>query len=152
MKKTNKKGFTMVELVIVIAVIAILAGVLIPTFTGIINRANESAALQEATNKYKEVLALPAYNGNLDLVDGENTPDLYIKVERSGDTYYYQVVNGKISLCASAPTITDATTEASGYNSLGGDNANVFVFTAQLPANEPAGPEESGESVSSGDE
>ncbi|MGM9683101.1 MAG: type IV pilin protein, partial [Eubacteriales bacterium] len=33
MKNTKKKGFTIVELVIVIAVIAILAAVLIPTFT-----------------------------------------------------------------------------------------------------------------------
>ena len=50
MKKTNKKGFTIVELVIVIAVIAILAAVLIPTFSGVIERANESAALSEAKN------------------------------------------------------------------------------------------------------
>ena len=46
MKKTNKKGFTIVELVIVIAVIAILAGVLIPTFSSIIKKANLSADQQ----------------------------------------------------------------------------------------------------------
>lgn len=39
---TNIKGFTLVELVIVIAVIAILAGVLIPTFSNIIEKANAS--------------------------------------------------------------------------------------------------------------
>ena len=48
MKKTNKKGFTLVELVIVIAVIAILAAVLIPVFSNLIGKANESAALQNA--------------------------------------------------------------------------------------------------------
>ena len=42
MKKSNKKGFTIVELVIVIAVIAILAAVLIPTFSNLIKRANLS--------------------------------------------------------------------------------------------------------------
>ena len=42
MRNTNKKGFTIVELVIVVAVIAILAAVLIPTFSGIIRKANES--------------------------------------------------------------------------------------------------------------
>ena len=36
--KTN--GFTLVELVIVIAVIAILAAVLIPTFSSIVKKAN----------------------------------------------------------------------------------------------------------------
>lgn len=33
-KRSHKKGFTVVELVIIIAVIAILAAVLIPTFAG----------------------------------------------------------------------------------------------------------------------
>ena len=50
MKKLKKRSFTIVELVIVIAVIAILAAVLIPTFSGIINKANQSAALQTARN------------------------------------------------------------------------------------------------------
>jgi len=42
----RKKGFTVVELVIVIAVIAILAAVLIPTFTNIINKADTAADMQ----------------------------------------------------------------------------------------------------------
>ncbi len=48
MKNQNKRGFTLVELVIVIAVIAILAGVMIATFASVVNDAKESAALQEA--------------------------------------------------------------------------------------------------------
>ena len=48
MKKQNNKGFTLVELVIVIAVIAILAGVLIGTFASVIVRAYQSKALQVA--------------------------------------------------------------------------------------------------------
>lgn len=46
MKKQVKKGFTIVELVIVIAVIAILAAVLIPTFSSLIQRARLSADTQ----------------------------------------------------------------------------------------------------------
>ena len=46
-KLNNKKGFTIVELVIVIAVIGILAGVLIPTFSGIVGKANQKAALSD---------------------------------------------------------------------------------------------------------
>lgn len=41
--KNRKHGFTIVELVIVIAVIAILAAVLIPTFSHLVNEANLSA-------------------------------------------------------------------------------------------------------------
>ena len=46
MYRNNKKGFTVVELVIVIAVIAILAAVLIPTFASLIQKANTSADIQ----------------------------------------------------------------------------------------------------------
>ncbi len=42
-RKSNKKGFTIVELVIVIAVIAILSAVMIPTFVGIVRKANLSS-------------------------------------------------------------------------------------------------------------
>ena len=50
MKKTNKKGFTIVELVIVIAVVAILAAVLIPTFVSVTKKANESKDTQLVRN------------------------------------------------------------------------------------------------------
>lgn len=45
--RKNKKGFTLVELVIVIAVIAILAGVMIAVFANVVNDAKESAKEQE---------------------------------------------------------------------------------------------------------
>ena len=57
MKKLNKKGFTIVELVIVIAVIAILAAVLIPTFATVIKKANINAALQGGRNAYTAIMA-----------------------------------------------------------------------------------------------
>ena len=56
--RNSKKGFTIVELVIVIAVIAILAAVLIPTFSSVTNSARESAAQQEAKAGLDSVLAL----------------------------------------------------------------------------------------------
>ncbi len=65
MNKMNKKGFTIVELVIVIAVIAILAGVLIPTFGGVIEKANLSAELQSVTAAYKEAYAEVMSDGKL---------------------------------------------------------------------------------------
>ena len=50
MRKTNKRGFTIVELVIVIAVIAILAAVLIPTFSNLVKKANVTADTQLVRN------------------------------------------------------------------------------------------------------
>ena len=50
MKNLKKKGFTIVELVIVIAVIAVLAAVLIPTFVNLTKKANESKDTQLIRN------------------------------------------------------------------------------------------------------
>ena len=57
MRNTNKKGFTIVELVIVVAVIAILAAVLIPTFSGIIAKAQLSAD-QRAEREMNNAIAM----------------------------------------------------------------------------------------------
>ncbi len=48
--RKQKKGFTITELVIVIAVIAVLAAVLIPTFVSLVRRANESKDIQLVHN------------------------------------------------------------------------------------------------------
>ncbi len=51
----NKKGFTLVELVIVIAVIAILAGVMIGTFSSVVNNAKRSSDYQEVKTRVDEM-------------------------------------------------------------------------------------------------
>ena len=66
MKKLNKKGFTIVELVIVIAVIAILAAVLIPTFAGVVADAQKTAIAQEAANVYKQYAFNVAKTGDVE--------------------------------------------------------------------------------------
>ena len=83
-KRNNKKGFTIVELVIVIAVIAILAAVLIPTFAGIINKANQSADQQAVANMNK-LLAIEEKPENVDGVI-----EILIANDYAGDltTYY----------------------------------------------------------------
>ena len=44
-KKMNRRGFTLVELIVVIAILAILAGVAIPVYSSYISKANEAADL-----------------------------------------------------------------------------------------------------------
>lgn len=57
MMKRLKKAFTITELVIVIAVIAILAAVLIPTFSHVVSNANQSAAMQNCHNAMVEYIS-----------------------------------------------------------------------------------------------
>ena len=84
MKRNNKKGFTIVELVIVIAVIAILSAAMIPTFGGITKKAQASARAQEARNAYTNYLI----DSNAD------DSDLVIVVDNVG---YYLVVGGEFN-------------------------------------------------------
>ena len=95
MRKPNKKGFTIVELVIVIAVVAILAAVLIPTFVSVTRKANESNDVQAARNMNTFLAAAKVTDGVDSILDVydifedsgysvENYKPLY-----SGRHYYY---------------------------------------------------------------
>ena len=48
MKKLNKKGFTLMEMLIVIAIIAILIAIAIPTFTSALEKAHQKTDLANA--------------------------------------------------------------------------------------------------------
>ena len=63
MKNLKKKGFTIVELVIVIAVIAVLAAVLIPTFVNLTRKANVSADIQAVRQMNTALAIYEAENG-----------------------------------------------------------------------------------------
>ncbi len=89
MKKMNRKGFTIVELVIVIAVIAILAAVLIPTFSGIVDKANNSSVIQE-TRAALTVL-LVEENGQVD-----TTAKYYFIHATDKGVKYFEYVGGEI--------------------------------------------------------
>ena len=63
MGRNKKKGFTIVELVIVIAVIGILAAVLIPVFTTVVRKAKISRSVQNATNLSLQLVTDAAFDG-----------------------------------------------------------------------------------------
>lgn len=88
MKQNNKKkGFTLVELVIVIAVIAILAGVMIATFSNVVEKANASKAFQEAKSRIDA-----AY---INCLTEEKSVD-YVSVGTDGSVVFYAEGNADV--------------------------------------------------------
>ena len=103
--KNTKKGFTIVELVIVIAVIAILAAVLIPTFSGIIDKANISSAEQEARNSYVQYAADNATEANF----------IDTMIIETSKGYYVFINNGSVVNEGKAKTIEKADFTTTDY-------------------------------------
>lgn len=99
--KNRKKGFTIVELVIVIAVIAILAAVLIPNLARLVDRANENSAMQAARNEYEAYLTEYAK----DLEDSVH----FVIIK--GD-YAFEVTDGQFNEKAKAKTEFNTTGKA----------------------------------------
>ena len=75
MKKTNNKGFSLVELIIVIAIMAVLIGVLAPQFIKYVEKSREST---DITNLDTCVSAVQAYYADKTMSD-----DIVISVTSS---------------------------------------------------------------------
>lgn len=113
--KNKKKGFTLVELIVVLAILAILAAMLVPALTGYIDKANEKKAVA-AARQYAiaaQSVVSDAYASN----------DVVTKIENNGTTTTVTV----------DPT-TNAAALAKAYDELAemksGDKAE-FTFTKE---------------------
>ena len=77
-KLTNKKGFTLMEMLIVVAIIAILAAIAIPTFSGQLEKARQATDVANIRAAYAE--ASVAYlSGDGDTNGTADTPALKSK-------------------------------------------------------------------------
>jgi prepilin-type N-terminal cleavage/methylation domain-containing protein len=100
----NRRGFTIVELLVVIVVIAILAAILIATYTGITQRATASSLLSDLNSAYKKLQM--SY-----VVDGVYPSDTTSLKTSSGNIFQYTVNNAasppSFCLTATNPAVSN---------------------------------------------
>jgi len=72
MKKNNKKGFTLAELLIVVAIIGILVAISIPVFTAQLKKAKDATNVANARSIYAQLTADYLDDGKID-----DVPDHY---------------------------------------------------------------------------
>lgn len=124
MKKTNNKGFSLVELIVVIAIMAVLVGVLAPTFTKYVEQSRRSTDIQNAEAIKTAVLA--------DIADGD--PDF---AATSDTTVTIGTASGQVmpSTMTEAPLISGNINKGANftvtYNATAG-TCKVFNGTYEL--------------------
>ena len=104
MRKTNNKGFTLIELMIVIAIIGILAAIAIPNFIAYRNKAFCSAAESDAhaiSSALADYFAIPA---NVS-VGGRTTVNLGITMSGPAGSVNSGTISGTLN--AIVVTVTD---------------------------------------------
>lgn len=85
-KMKARKGFTLIELVVVIAIVGVLAAILVPTMMGIVVKARVSSANSTASNIQKLVdLFMLNADGNGDRMSSASTV-LKISIRSSGSS------------------------------------------------------------------
>lgn len=78
-RKNNRKGFTLAELLIVVAIIAVLVAIAIPVFTSQLEKSRESTDAANVRSAYAEVVT--AY-----LADGTTT-SMEVKAQQTQDNW-----------------------------------------------------------------
>ena len=120
-KKLNKKGFTLAELLVVVAIIGVLVAVSIPIFTSQLEKSRDAATLANLRAAYAEASA--AYLTGTDSANAKVT----MNAKDEGGT----VVVSKVNILS---TDTDYGTEASNlpfdtnYIEKKSDATATFVF------------------------
>ncbi|MFX0548756.1 type IV pilin protein [Hathewaya histolytica] len=109
--KSKKKGFTLIELIVVIAILGILAAILLPRFSGFTDNAREKSIKAEAKNVYTKMEAYYAEHGSYadstDKLEGiVLETGAILTLTPTGDNIFTYTKQGYTATCTKDGTIT----------------------------------------------
>ena len=87
----NNKGFSLVELIIVIAIMAILAGALAPALIKYINKSRQSTDIQNADTLRTSVQTALSNPDAVDAISGSSTTFTSANITSGGDSFLDEV-------------------------------------------------------------
>jgi prepilin-type N-terminal cleavage/methylation domain-containing protein len=136
--KKNNKGFSLLELLIVVAIILIIATIAIPSLLRSRQAANESAAVANLRSlNTAQVTYLSSSGGEYgeiqDLIDEELIDDTFDTTDtpKSGYNFTLEVLNGGASYLAEADPASDNTGRFGFYS--GPDAVIRYASTGSYP-------------------
>ena len=93
MKKNNNKGFTLMEMLIVVAIIAVLVAIAIPVFTNQLEKAREATDAANIRSAYAEVMATALTDTDRADANGAEVTNDVKKTVTDGEAVWYKDVN-----------------------------------------------------------
>ena len=121
----KSKGFSLVELVVVIAVLAILGAIALPSFAGIMEWAETVVAMYNLNNAYKECYT------NLSLSDSSSRNTITYVIPRNTSRFQYPD-SGDDGVCLSPETGNILTAARTAYGQrVSTFNLNINVLTGE---------------------
>lgn len=109
----NKKGFTLVEIIVVLVILALLAAVALPSMLGFVNKTKKDSITSEARVAYTAAVSIASEMAGMAKEINEQTDNQIMMAIAGGDSEHGNIGNGglKVTYNTDGSIASDTRTE-----------------------------------------